>query len=199
MNVNETYQKHPDFYGEFPTKIVLELARRLPPGSRVLDVGAGQGRNTFALAKHDLQVYALDRSLVGIEQIKQQAEVQGRSNVHAKQGMIETVSLPADTYDAMCFINVLHSLPAAITPAVIEKCQHATKKEGYHAILVQIEAPEALLTRMQSRLWTEEELRTYYASWSIEVCRTIDVESIEVGNDGKKFPIKTLLFLAKKP
>jgi 2-polyprenyl-3-methyl-5-hydroxy-6-metoxy-1,4-benzoquinol methylase len=49
-----------EVFGKHPNAKVVDIAKNLPPKSRVLDVGAGSGRNTLPLARMDLEVDAIE-------------------------------------------------------------------------------------------------------------------------------------------
>ena len=70
MKYDETYRNVDDVFGTGPEKILEKYIRFLDPSRRVLDVGAGQGRNAFFLAGHGFQVDAVDPSRVAVETIE---------------------------------------------------------------------------------------------------------------------------------
>ena len=57
-----------------PNHDIVELAVALPVGARVLDLGCGEGRNAFYLARRGCQVTAVDRSAAGIAKLSALAE-----------------------------------------------------------------------------------------------------------------------------
>ncbi len=67
-----TYQKA-DYFGAEPSALLATYAEWIPADARVLDIGAGQGRNTLPLARQGCQVTALDPSEVALETIGKQA------------------------------------------------------------------------------------------------------------------------------
>ena len=54
-------------YGTAPNRFLAEQEHRLPPGSRVLLPGDGEGRNSVWLAERGHQVLAVDNSQVGLD------------------------------------------------------------------------------------------------------------------------------------
>lgn len=67
-----TYQQA-DYFGSEPSPLLSRFADWIPAGARVLDIGAGQGRNTLPLARLGCRVTAMEPSAVARETIRQQA------------------------------------------------------------------------------------------------------------------------------
>lgn len=84
------------------------LLRHVPPGcERVLDVGCGAGAFAAELAGRAEHVDALDRSPAMIEAAKRVAP----DNVTCILGDVIADPLPAERYDAIVSVTVLHHLP----------------------------------------------------------------------------------------
>ena len=64
MGYDEQYAKVKALFGTAPETVVKRFAERLSPGSVVLDIGAGQGRNARYLAEQGITVHALEPSRV---------------------------------------------------------------------------------------------------------------------------------------
>ena len=62
-----------DYFGSEPSPLLSRFADWIPSGARVLDIGAGQGRNTLPLARSGCRVTALEPSAVGLEIIGERA------------------------------------------------------------------------------------------------------------------------------
>ncbi len=76
MDWDETYADKAGYFGPEPDRLVVEhvpARKRL----RVLDVGAGQGRNCIPLARQGHAVTAIDSSSVALEQIQAVASREG--------------------------------------------------------------------------------------------------------------------------
>ena len=72
---DQTYTAQPGLYGEEPSapaKYAAELLRKHGL-SRLLELGAGQGRDTLYFAGEGFQVEALDYSLTGLEELESKA------------------------------------------------------------------------------------------------------------------------------
>ena len=64
MNYDEQYEKADALFGTEAESTLERFADRLKPGSVVLDIGAGQGRNSVFLAERGFTVDALEPSKV---------------------------------------------------------------------------------------------------------------------------------------
>ena len=65
--------KQADYFGAAPSELLEKYADWIPAGARVLDIGAGQGRNTLPLARSGCQVTALDPSAVALAAVAKRA------------------------------------------------------------------------------------------------------------------------------
>lgn len=75
-NWKGTFSKKPDMFGNEPSepaRKAVELFKK-EGKTKILELGAGQGRDTIFLAQNGLQVYALDYSQSGIGAIVQKAQ-----------------------------------------------------------------------------------------------------------------------------
>ena len=72
---NRMYAKEPDFFGEAPSYPAKKAAEILKAEgkSRILEIGAGQGRDALFFAKNGFHVSALDYSEKAVEAINQKA------------------------------------------------------------------------------------------------------------------------------
>lgn len=78
----ETYGKRPDFFGVEPSEFGRRAAATFAQhGLRtILELGCGQGRDTFLLLQRGCEVAALDYSEAGLQQLAQRAKVLGLEN-----------------------------------------------------------------------------------------------------------------------
>lgn len=71
MDYNKYYKTNKDVFGKEPEKILVEHTHLISKEKPVLDIGAGQGRNTIYLAKLGYSVDAIDTSTISIEMLEQ--------------------------------------------------------------------------------------------------------------------------------
>lgn len=71
MDYNEYYSINKNAFGAQPEKILVKYSHLIPGEFPVLDIGAGQGRNTIYLSKLNFKVDAIDPSSVSIRLMKE--------------------------------------------------------------------------------------------------------------------------------
>lgn len=79
---DKTYHEHPALFGEEPSDPARK-AVELFQGERknkILELGAGQGRDTLFFARNGFQIYALDYSETGVETIREKSLAHGLSH-----------------------------------------------------------------------------------------------------------------------
>lgn len=74
-----TYGEHPGMYGEKPSEPAVHAAAvfRAAGAGELLELGAGHGRDALSFAREGFTVLATDFSPVGLEQLREAADVQG--------------------------------------------------------------------------------------------------------------------------
>ena len=98
-------------YGTEPNAFLREQAARLPPGSRVLVPGDGEGRNGVWLAEQGHAVTAVDASQVGLQKARALAASRGVA-LATKWGDLTDWAPQAGSLDAV--VLVYTHLPGAI-------------------------------------------------------------------------------------
>jgi cyclopropane fatty-acyl-phospholipid synthase-like methyltransferase len=91
MSYDETYLKVKNMFGSEPEEILVNHRNLIDKSKRVLDVGAGQGRNTFYLANNGFKVDAIDNSIVSAKTIAKKA----------KEKELRVKTIEADFFDFM--------------------------------------------------------------------------------------------------
>jgi SAM-dependent methyltransferase len=110
---NRMYAEEPDFFGEepsYPAKKAAEILKR-EGKSRILELGAGQGRDTLFFAKNGFHVTALDYSETAVDTINQKAQTIGLSQ--SISGVCHDIrkKFPFDnqSFDA-CYCHMLYCM-----------------------------------------------------------------------------------------
>jgi SAM-dependent methyltransferase len=102
--------RKPPLFGAHPDCRVMEVARSLgtPAETRCLDVGAGTGRNTFALARAGFQVDALEPVPSFVQQLKKEATELGVNlGVIQADVLVESLALKPAHYHLVFISEVI--------------------------------------------------------------------------------------------
>lgn len=117
----DTFTRKPDFFGKDPSEPARIAAQIFKQEGRnkILELGGGQGRDTFFFAADGFQVTTLDYSESAIQAINERAQATGRSkSIVARQHDVRT-PLPFEdgSFDA-CYSHMLFCM--ALTTAELE-------------------------------------------------------------------------------
>ncbi len=94
--------KQSDYFGNESSPLLEKYAEWIPAGARVLDIGAGQGRNTLPLVRRGCEVTALDPSLVALTTIREKIAAENLSAEYVQQDYMSFE--PDDVFDViLCF------------------------------------------------------------------------------------------------
>ena len=112
-----------------PLPRMLELARQAVRGKgKVLEVAAGTGIVTSAIAETCDSIVATDYAAAMVQELEQRVREAGLHNVQCEQADIYSLPYGADKFDAVVAANVLHLVPDL--PAAIQALREVTKPGG---------------------------------------------------------------------
>ena len=112
-----------------PLPRMLELASEAVNGKqKVLEVAAGTGIVTSALAQTSDHVVATDYAAAMVDLLDQRVQGAGLENVTCEQADIHALPYEAGEFDAVVAANVLHLVPDL--PATIRALRNVTKPGG---------------------------------------------------------------------
>jgi len=110
MTWDQRYDR-PDFlFGTEPADFVRRTARHLAPGSRVLAVADGEGRNSVHLASLGHEVLAMDGSRIALDKARALARDRGVS-VDFRRGDVLTWDWSAEPIDALLAVFIQFLAP----------------------------------------------------------------------------------------
>jgi ArsR family transcriptional regulator len=104
------------------------IARLVPPGLRVADVGTGTGILAIELARLGLRVIAIDHSDAMLEAARRKLEAEAVTGVELRRGEIAALPLRDAEVDAALAHMVLHYLPSPADG--IREMARVVKPEG---------------------------------------------------------------------
>ncbi|OGZ44728.1 MAG: hypothetical protein A2756_04705 [Candidatus Ryanbacteria bacterium RIFCSPHIGHO2_01_FULL_48_27] len=155
--ITEKYNKlyaRKNVFGALPLPIVKRAEKYM--FGRVLDIGAGQGRNALYLTKK-FDVLAVDPSEVGLNSI--------RSKVGTLVG--DVWSLPKTKFDAVVNTFVLHHLIPEEAIQMIKQLQRITNRGGIHTVAAFTQDGEFYEARPDMFYLKGDELKDLYKNWEV--------------------------------
>jgi SAM-dependent methyltransferase len=163
-------------YGTAPNRWLEAQEHRLAPGSRILSLGEGEGRNGVWLATRGHRVHAVDGSGVGLEKARRLAAARGVTIETTVADLADFVPAPG-AHDAVVLI-FLHLAPP-LRGLVFERAQAALAPGGL--FLLEAFTPRQLGfhsggTRQVEALYEPEALRLGLPGLTWEVLREEEIE-----------------------
>jgi tellurite methyltransferase len=195
---NGTYSEIKDvFGGEEPEAIVKNILEYKTKGS-VLEIGAGQGRNSLFLAGEGFDVTAQDLSQVGIDQIAKKAADEG-FKIKTAVGDIRDFH-PTQNFDVVVSTYMLQHFSREEIFNILKNIQEHTNINGLHAITVFTQNGD-LANKHNNQFYPEEnELKKLYidANWEILEYKISGTPTLDKKSDGKPMQNTTAELLARR-
>ena len=130
MTFDEIYSNVENVFGDEPELVLKDYYRRMNKSLPVLDIGVGQGRNTFFLAREGFQVDALDPSKVAIETVSAIAEKEVLKIYTYQTGFNEFIP-SVDCYSGILVFGLIQMLPWKSIELLLEKIIHWTNEGSF--------------------------------------------------------------------
>lgn len=193
------YGQEEYYWGTEPS----DLARRTieyvadPAEKRVLDIGAGEGRDSVFFAETGCSVTAVDISSAGLKKANRLADERGVE--------ITTVEADANELELNSGVDIVYSIGAvqfirpSVRPRQFGRFQEATRPGGIHTIFAFVDHPDvppAPDTTDDQHLFERDELQQYYEAWE-----TLESEEIIFDDDSGGVPHKhaARIHIARSP
>jgi SAM-dependent methyltransferase len=127
----EPYDRDEIAYGDEPSADVAAFLRQATGVGPALDLGAGAGRDTIALAAAGYDVTAIDLSERGLDRIRERARAAGViDRVSTRQADVRDVQMPVGHYAAIIATTVLDHIPAGDAEQVWQRMADAITDDG---------------------------------------------------------------------
>lgn len=127
----EVYDRDQPAYGLHPSTELDSYLSQCPTAGAALDLGAGAGRDTLALAKAGFQVTAVDASRRGLKLIRQRAIAAGVADrVETVHCDIRHLQIPTAAYRAIVATTVLDHIPDEDAERVWPRLAAGLAEEG---------------------------------------------------------------------
>lgn len=151
-----------------PSQILNLVWKAFLSGSKILDLGCGQGGDSIFLSKNGFFVTAIDSSSVAINQIEVRKNELNLNNLELICGDIKDSNIEKDKYQVIICRNVLNCLEKDKALEVIKNLQDNIKKGGY--IIIEIftkNDPSFISDNKFNSYFNEQELLSFFASYKI--------------------------------
>jgi ubiquinone/menaquinone biosynthesis C-methylase UbiE len=128
--------------GRFFSDLEVDVLRSwmpLAPGRRILDMPAGTGRLTVALADSGAAVVGVDISLNMLAQADAKATTQGATHAHFLQGSGTQLPFADNTFDSVASFKFFHLVPNERKRAFIQELTRVLKPGG--SLIVEFNSP----------------------------------------------------------
>jgi ubiquinone/menaquinone biosynthesis C-methylase UbiE len=115
-----------------PDRVIRDL--NLKPGTRVADIGSGDGYFTLPIARavgEQGHVFAVDVDASALAELKSLADKERLSNVTTILSESTDTRLPPESVDVLFISDVLHEVPEALRLPLIRSAVSALKPGGY--------------------------------------------------------------------
>lgn len=131
------YQNCSCFWGTSPGKYVELLLKYLKKGT-VLDLGAGEGKNSIFIAQQGMTVTAVDCSVPGLKNFKKRLDempLDIKNRISIINSDVKQYD-PSQKFDAVIAYGLLHCLPSQNDiDALITKMKSWTIDGGYNVVV----------------------------------------------------------------
>lgn len=142
-----------------PVKKLKEVIKYTSKGE-ALDIGAGNGRNSFFLAKNGFKVTAIDISPDKISSIKETSKKLGLE-INAKSIDVRKFDFPRCHYSLILAISVLDFLKRKEIEKVINEVKKSLTKDGVVYVSV-FSIRDNFMRELKKRGFKEVEKNTFY-------------------------------------
>ena len=174
---DERYAADEYLFGTAPNAFLAREVYRLSPGSKVLAVADGEGRNSVFLAQHGHRVVAIDVSGIALDKARALAKRRG-VEVEYRQANLAEWEWPAEAFDAVVGIFIQFAGPE-LREDIFDGIHRSLKPGG--VLLLEGYSEEQLAYGTggppnMENLYTETGLRRAFSTWHIELLDVYDAE-----------------------
>ncbi|POT55255.1 tellurite methyltransferase [Citrobacter amalonaticus] len=175
---------------------VLEAVKVVKPG-KTLDLGCGNGRNSFYLAANGYQVTAWDKNPMSIANVERIKAAEGLENLQAKVVDLNALRFEGE-YDFILSTVVMMFLEAKTIPGLIANMQRCTRPGGYNLIVAAMDTDDFPCTVGFPFAFKEGELRRYYDGWERLKYNEDVGELHRTDENGNRIKLRFATLLARK-
>ncbi len=169
MDYDLKYSKKEFYWGLKPHNLVIDSIQYLPSNAKVLDLGCGEGKNSFFLAENNFNVIAIDFSEEGIRKLNEFTKKE-KLNITTDVLDVKSYLEDCEKFDAIFAMNVLQFIDEKNIFNVIEQIQSKTKPNGLNVIasfVAKTPKQKKMVLSKGRYFFDEGELKELYKDWKI--------------------------------
>lgn len=126
---------------------------KLSRGSKILDIGVGNGERSLNFARHDFLTYALDSSKQTVSQLEDQIESYGFLSIQVVHGRAESLPFSDGFFDGVLMIETLEHVSQK--KKALREVYRATKTGGFFCLGIPTFTSECLYNFLNSQYLKE--------------------------------------------
>lgn len=130
MGYDKTYKDVKNVFGSEPEDILLKNFESINKAKPILDIGAGQGRNSIFLAENGYQVEALEPSIVAIETLNEISK-EKKLSIQALHSGFENFHPQTDYYSAILVFGLIQILSRDNFAKLLSKLKEWTTEGSF--------------------------------------------------------------------
>lgn len=156
-------------WGSKPSKAITDFLNLFNQTSSVLDLGAGEGRNSIYLAKGGFKVTAIDISKESISKLKKYSEKENLKIKSVVGNIVDFLKKP-NKFNIILGVNVLQYISKEKLKKVIKDIQDKTVKNGFNIMSSFIYSDKKSAQEYEKRAMSyffPGELKEFYSNWKI--------------------------------
>ena len=125
---DKAYSDHKNLFGAKEAPLLKQWAERIPAGSRVLDIGVGQGRNALPLGRRGCDVTGIDTSQVAVDTVNAIAAQESLPVTAAVHDFLRYE--PDRNFDVVLCFGLMPMLDLGGCASLVERLHHWTRPGG---------------------------------------------------------------------
>lgn len=183
------YSRDEYYWGTEPSSLAQRTAELLPDnlaGYRLVDIGAGEGRDAVFFAELGADVTAVEISPAGLEKAKRLA-IERDVTITTVEADANQLSF-SGSFDIVFSSGAVQFIRPELRKRQFARFKEATNGGGLHAIFAFVDHPDvppAPDTTEDQYLFDRDELQSYYKKWE-----TVDSAEIIFEDDSGGIPHK---------
>ena len=135
MSFDQLYSQFTNVWGYEPSPLAKKTAKELPERSTILDIGAGEGRDSIFFASLGHKVIAVEQSEAAVETMGKR--IAGREDLDIRPVVDDIVEmrLKPDEYDLVFAFMSLQFMTRGQRLELLDRIRSSVKKGGFVALM----------------------------------------------------------------